>query len=85
MSVPIYLISMGVIFGSVLLIFVIRAFSAVQQAKARLTREDEYRKIAERAVALGSENATAMTAMQASLAEVGRRLGAIEKLLKEVE
>ena len=71
--------------GIILLVFGIRAFSAVQQAKARLANEGAYRKIAEKAVAAQSETATALSSIQATLADVKTRLTAVEKILKEVE
>ena len=58
---------------------------AVQQAKARLANDEAYRQIAQKAVAAQSENASALPSIQAALADIGTRLTAIEKILKEVE
>jgi hypothetical protein len=68
-----------------LLVFGMRAFSAIQQAKVRNASDAAYRQIAEKAVASASENTTALASIQTALADVRTRLTAIEKVLKEVE
>ncbi len=85
MSEHLYLLSIGLFFGTILLVFGIRAFSAIQQAKVRDASDTAYRQIAEKAVASASENTTALSSIQATLADVRTRLTAIEKVLKEVE
>jgi Na+-transporting methylmalonyl-CoA/oxaloacetate decarboxylase gamma subunit len=85
MSEHVYFLSLGLVFGTILLIFGIRAYSAIQQAKARDASEASYRQIAEKAVAAASENTTVLASIQAALAEVRIRLTAIEKILKDVE
>jgi hypothetical protein len=85
MSEHIYLLTLCLPLGTILLVFGMRYFSAVQQAKARLANDEAYRQIAEKAVAVESENATALSSIQAALADVRTRLTSIEKILKEVE
>jgi uncharacterized protein HemX len=85
MSQSLYLLSISLVLVTILLIFGMRAFSAVQQAKVRIERDEAYRQIAEKAVAAASENTTALSSIQAALADVRTRLTAIEKVLKEVE
>jgi hypothetical protein len=85
MSTSIYLLSLCLPLGTLLLIFGMRYFSAVQQAKARLANDDAYRQVAEKAVTTQSENANALASIQSALADVRTRLTAIEKVLKEVE
>ena len=85
MSEHLYLLSIGLFFGTILLVFGIRAFSAIQQAKVRNASEAAYRQIAEEAVTAASENTTVLASIQAALADVRTRLTAIEKVLKEVE
>lgn len=85
MSEYLYLLSICLVLGTILLVFGMRYFSAVQQAKVRLAGDEAYRKIAEKAVAAESENATVLSSIQAALADVRTRLTAIEKILKEVE
>ncbi|HLZ65854.1 MAG TPA: hypothetical protein VKQ29_06460 [Aliidongia sp.] len=85
MSEHLYLLTICLPLVTILLVFGMRYFSAIQQAKARLAGEDAYRRIAEQAVAAQAENATALAAIQAVLADVSTRLIAVEKILKEVE
>ena len=80
-----YLLTLCLPLATILLVFGMRYASAVQQAKARLANEGAYRQIAEKAAAAQSETATALASIQAALADVGPRLTAIEKILKEVE
>jgi Tfp pilus assembly protein PilO len=85
MTEHLYLLTICLPLGTILLVFGMRYFSAVQQAKARLANDEAYRRIAEKAVAAHSESATALTSIQAALADVRTRLTAVEKILKDVE
>jgi hypothetical protein len=80
-----YLVTICLPLGTILIVFGMRYVSAVQQAKARLANEDAYRQLAARAASAEAETATALTAIQAALSEVRARLTAIEKVLKDVE
>ncbi len=85
MSAPIYLLTICLPLVTVLLIFGMRYASAVLQARARLANDDAYRQLAEKAAKAESENAAALSAIQASLEDVQKRFTAIETLLKTVE
>lgn len=85
MTEDLYLLTIGLPLLTILLVFGMKSFAAIRQAKARLANDDAYRQIAERAAAGQSENALALSAIQAALADVRSRLAAIEKVLKEVE
>ena len=85
MSEHIYLLTLCLPLATILLVFGMRYFSAVQQAKARLANDDAYRQIAQRAIAAQSELGTALSSIQAALADLRTRLTAVEKILKEVE
>ena len=85
MSPVIYLISIGVLFGSILIVFGMRSLSTFQQARARLVHEASYRTIAEQAVATQSETVASLAALNAALAEVRTRVASIETILKQVE
>ena len=85
MSPALYLLTICLPLATILLVFGIRSFSAVQQAKAQFAQGDAYRRIAERAVAADTENTAALSSIQTGLADVRTRLAAIEKILKEVE
>lgn len=85
MSEHIYLLSIALIPATVLVIFAMRYVSAVFQARARLAHDDAYRQIAQAAAAAETQTAQSLAAIQASLADVAARLGAVEKILKDVE
>ena len=77
MSAAIYLTTLSLPLGTILLVFGMRYYAQIQQAKARLAGDEAYRQIAERAVADHAAVATA-------LASIEIRLAAIEKVLKDV-
>lgn len=85
MSEPLYLISVGLMLGTVIAIFAMKYFSSVRQAQARIAIENSYRELAQKAVAAQSENTASLSAIRAELAEIKSRLSAVEKILKEVE
>lgn len=85
MEEHVYLITIGIAFGTVVLVFGMRAFASVQQAKARMVAEASYRLTAENATAAQAETVAALTAIQASVSEMKGRLASVEKLLKDVE
>lgn len=84
MSEEMYVFSLGVIFGTILLVFAMRYFSAVQQARARLANDDAYRQLAAKAAAAQAETASALTSIDTTLADLKSRVAALEQILKEV-
>jgi uncharacterized membrane protein len=72
-------------FGTILVVFGMKYFSAVYAARARLANDDAYRTLAEKAVAAQSENQASLIAVQAELSKVSATLAAVEKILKQVE
>ena len=85
MSEPLYLISIGLIFGTILAIFAMKYFSSVRQARARIAIENSYRELAQKAVTTQSDNSASLSAIRSELTEIKSRLGAVERILKEVE
>jgi hypothetical protein len=71
MSEHVFLMTIFMVLAAILLVFGIRAFSAVQQAKYR-ARADE-------------ESLRALTSIDTSLAELRDRIAAIERILKQVD
>lgn len=65
-----YFVSLGLLFGTILAVFGIRAYAAVQKARAESG---------------GAEAAASLAAIQASVDEIKARLSAVEKILKDVE
>lgn len=85
MSVPLFVFTASLPFATILIVFAMRSWSAVQQAKARLANDDAYRQIADRASTAQADTAASLASIQDSLAEVRTRLAAVEKVLKDVE
>lgn len=78
MAEHVYLLTLLLPLATVLIIFGMKYYAAVQQAKARLASDDAYRQVAEQAAAAQAETA-------AALADLKIRLATIEKILREVE
>ena len=85
MTTTLYLLTLVLPLATVLIVFGMRYFAKVQQAKARLANDDAYRQIADRAVSTQSETATTLSALQSTLADVSIRMAAVETILKAVE
>lgn len=68
-----------------LLIFAMKYFSAARQARLKVTSEDSYRDLAERAINAHEESAAALASLKQTVSEIGARLASVEKVLKEVE
>ncbi len=80
-----FFITLGLILGTILLIYGMKYFADTQKARARVKGEDAYRQLAETALAAQSETTTSLAAIMAELSRVATRLTAVEKILKEVE
>ena len=74
----IYFTTLGLILGTILLVFGMKYYADARHAQSRIQAENAYRDLAEKAVAAQAENA-------AALAQIAARLAAIEKILKAVE
>jgi Tfp pilus assembly protein PilO len=85
MSEHIFLITIGLPLATVLLIFGMKYFAAIAQAKARLASDEAYRQVAAQATAAQADTAAALAAINASLADIKTRVAAVEKMLRDVE
>lgn len=85
MSATIYLLTICLPLATILLVFGMRSYSAVQQARLRLASDEAYRQLAEKSAAAQAEAATALASISLALSELKSQVGAIEKVLKEVE
>lgn len=85
MSEFVFLTTICLVFGTILFIFGMKYFSAIQQAKVRRASDEAYRDIATRAVSAQDETLAALAAVNANLADVKTRLATVEKILREVE
>jgi hypothetical protein len=80
----VYLLTLGLPLLTILIVFGMRYYAAIEQAKARLANDQAYRDLAEKAAAAQAETASTLASMSASLADLTSRLGAVEKVLKDV-
>jgi prophage DNA circulation protein len=85
MSENIYLLTICLPLATIVLVFGMRYFALVQQARARLAGEDATRQMAADAIAAQAECARTLKSISAALADVQARLGSVEKILKQVE
>jgi hypothetical protein len=70
MSEQVYLLTLCLPLATVLLVFGMRYFAMIQQARARIASE--------------TNNAAALAAIQSALADIATRMAGIEKILKDV-
>ena len=85
MTTTLYLLTLVLPLATILIVFAMRYYAAVQQAKARLANDDAYRQLAESASAAQSQIATSLAGMQTSLSDVRNRMAVVETILKAVE
>jgi hypothetical protein len=85
MTITLYLLTLVLPLATILIVFAMRYYAIVQQAKARLANDDAYRQLAEGSAASQSRIATSLTAMEAGLSDVRTRMAAVETILKAVE
>jgi hypothetical protein len=85
MTTILYLLTLVLPLATILIVFAMRYFALVQQARARLANDDAYRQLAESASAAQSRIATSLAAVEADLSDVRTRMAAVETILKAVE
>ena len=85
MTTLLYLLTLVLPLATILIVFGMRYYAAVQQARARLANDDAYRQLAESASTAQSRIATSLAAMETSLSDVRTRMAAVETILKAVE
>jgi hypothetical protein len=85
MTTMLYLLTLVLPLATTLIVFGMRYYAAIQQARARLANDDAYRQLAESASAAQSQIATSLATMEANLSDVRTRMAAVETILKAVE
>jgi len=85
MRETLYLLTLLLPLGTVLLIFGFKYSSAAYQARARVASDTAYRELAQSAVNAQSQTASSLAAMQTELTQITTRLAAVVKILQEVE
>jgi hypothetical protein len=81
MSTVQYLLFVSPFVLTILVVFGMKYFSAVFQARARIANEEMYRALAEKAVEAQSD----LAAIRVELTRVAASLAAVEKILQQVE
>ena len=85
MTTTLYLLTLMLPLATILIVFSMRYFAKIQEARARLANDDAYRQLAETASATQSRIADSLSVMEAALSDVRVRLAAVETILKAVE
>jgi uncharacterized membrane protein len=80
-----YLLTICLILGAVLIVFGMKYFSAAVQARARIASDAAYRALAEQAVNAQTENQAALAAMRGELSRIAASLASVEKVLQQIE
>jgi Tfp pilus assembly protein PilO len=85
MTTTLYLLTLLLPLATILIVFGMRYYASVQQARARLANDDAYRQLAETASSAQSRTATSLAALQTTLSDMRERMIAVETILKAVE
>jgi hypothetical protein len=85
MTAIFYLLTLVLPLATILIVFGMRYYATIQQARARLANDDAYRQLAESASASQSQIATSLAAIESNLTDVRTRMAAVETILKAVE
>jgi Tfp pilus assembly protein PilO len=85
MTAIFYLLTLVLPLLTILIVFAMRYYAVVQQAKAQLANGDAYRQFAESASSAQSQIAASLAAIETNLSDVRTRMAAVEVILKAVE
>jgi len=85
MSERVFFITIGMPLATLLIIFAMKYFASIRQARSRTLTEEAYRTLAERAIKAEEHSAQSLSAIRADIAAISDRLSAVEKMLKTVE
>jgi hypothetical protein len=85
MSEHVYLLTICLPLLAALIIFAMRYASQVLTARAAFAQDEAYRQLAIQAAGAQAEATATLIAIETRLAELAGRMGAVEKVLKDVE
>ena len=85
MSMAQYLIFVSPLVVTILVVFGMKYFSALFQARARLANDALYQALAEKAVNAQAQNQASLSAIRADLTKFATSLATVEKILQQVE
>ena len=74
----IFFITMGTMFGTIIIVFGIRFLQALAVANIDAMHSDAYRKLASDAVTVQASSAATLTAIQSELTEIKARMTSVE-------
>lgn len=84
MAAHLYMPTLLLILGTVLIVFGMKYVSEALQARARAANERSFQRFAEDAQAIQSQHVALLSSIQSSISDIGTRLGQVERILKEV-
>lgn len=85
MSENVYLLTICLPLGTILLIFGMRYYAAVMQAKASLAHQEAYRQMAASMASSQAATTAMVSSIDAAMTDIRSRMAAVEKILKDVE
>lgn len=85
MSEKIYLLTLLMLLGTIMIVFGMRFYAVAYRVRAEVASADAYRDLADKSVSAEARNETSLSSMQTQLTDMNTRLAGIEKILKEVE
>ena len=85
MSILQYLIFVSPLVITILVVFGMKYFSAMFQARARLANDALYQALAEKAVSAQAENQVLLAGIRADLSKLGASLATVERILQQVD
>ena len=84
MAAHLYMPTLLLILGTVLIVFGMKYVSEALQARSRAADERSFRLFAEDAHATQSQCVALLSSIQSSISDISARLGQVERILKEV-
>ncbi len=84
MAAQLYLPTLLLILGTVLIVFGMKYASEALQARARAANERSFRVLAEDAQATQSQHVALLASIQSSISDIATRLGQVERILRDV-
>ena len=80
MAAQLYMPTLLLILGTVLTVFGMKYVSEALQARSRTANERSFRLFAEEARAIQSQHVALLSSIQASISDIGTRLGQVEMI-----
>jgi hypothetical protein len=85
MSTTLYVLTLCLFLGTILVVFGMKYAASAMQARARLREEAAYRDLAERSAAAQSAAAASLASITGELERLAGAVAGVERILKQVE